>query len=109
MDRRPPSRQSPDHPRHVGSKAKNGHEQQYDNSSRPANQAEAREPEMQMNMRKTMAPASSQGKTKKFPPEADETFGVVLEKDVAAWREKLNATYGIGDGRLVVIEDPAAG
>ena len=45
---------------------------------------------------------------KQFPPEAADKFDVVPEADIVAWRERLNAQYGIGAGKLVVIDDPAA-
>ena len=41
-----------------------------------------------------------------FPPEADGEFGIVAERDIAVWREKLNKRYGIGSGRLRVVDDP---
>jgi hypothetical protein len=37
---------------------------------------------------------------KAFPPEADGEFDVVKTSDIAAWREKLNKRFGIGDGRM---------
>lgn len=40
-----------------------------------------------------------------FPPEADADFDLVREADVAAWRAKLNQRFGIGSGRLVVVDE----
>lgn len=40
-----------------------------------------------------------------FPPEADGEFDVVAEQKIAQWQEKLNARFGIGTGKLRVIED----
>jgi hypothetical protein len=48
------------------------------------------------------------GPAKRFPPEADGQFEVVPEAEIAAWREKLNARYGIGTGKLKVVDDPFA-
>lgn len=45
---------------------------------------------------------------KVFSPEADVIFDVVPEAEIASWREKLNERYGIGTGRLLVIEEPRA-
>lgn len=42
-----------------------------------------------------------------WPPEADADFEVVNEADIASWREKLNERFGIGSGKLVVVEDVA--
>lgn len=35
-----------------------------------------------------------------FPPEADGDFDIVNPVDIAAWREKLNKRFGLGEGRL---------
>ena len=43
-----------------------------------------------------------------FPPEADDTFGLVAEADIAAWRERLTEKYGITTGKLKVTDDPFA-
>lgn len=40
------------------------------------------------------------GVGKAFPPEADGDFDVVKPSDIAAWREKLNKRFGIGEGRM---------
>ena len=45
---------------------------------------------------------------KPFPPEADDTFGLVAEADIAAWREQLTEKYGVDTGKLKVIDDPFA-
>jgi len=42
-----------------------------------------------------------------FAPEADGVFEVVDERQIAEMREKLSAEYGIGQGRLVPLDDPA--
>lgn len=44
-----------------------------------------------------------------FSPEADCDFDVVPTEEITAWRERLNAEYGIGTGKLTAIEEPAAG
>jgi hypothetical protein len=41
-----------------------------------------------------------------FPPEADGDFKTVPIQDITEWREKLNARFGIGQGRLSVISEP---
>lgn len=59
---------------------------------------------------KTMAQKLSKtgfGPAKRFPPEADGNFDVVPEAEIAELREKLNARYGIGKGKLKVVDDPA--
>lgn len=43
----------------------------------------------------------------KFPPEADADFEIVSDQDIASWRADLEKRYGIGKGKLVVIEEPA--
>ncbi len=43
-----------------------------------------------------------------FPPEADGDFDTVPTKKIAEWREKLNARFGIGQGRMDVISEPSA-
>jgi hypothetical protein len=43
-----------------------------------------------------------------FPPEADGEFDTVPTVKIAEWREKLNARFGIGKGRLTVISEPSA-
>ncbi|MBR9763892.1 MAG: hypothetical protein GYB53_10305 [Rhodobacteraceae bacterium] len=47
------------------------------------------------------------GKYVQFPPEADEEFGLVSDSEIASWQEKLNKRFGIGEGRLKVVEEPA--
>lgn len=41
-----------------------------------------------------------------FPPEVEGDFDVVSEREVAEWRAKLNERFGIGSGKLKVIEEP---
>ena len=41
-----------------------------------------------------------------FPPEADGEFEVVSDEAIATLREKLAERFGIGQGRLEVIEEP---
>lgn len=55
------------------------------------------------------APTSgaAKGYGKVFPPEADGNFPVVPEPEIDTWREKLNARFGIGAGKMRVIDDPA--
>jgi len=43
-----------------------------------------------------------------FPPEADEDFAIVEEQKIVAWQQKLAEKYGLGTGKLVLIDDPAA-
>lgn len=43
----------------------------------------------------------------RFPPEADGQFDVVPTATISAWREKLNEKFGIGQGKLKVLDDPA--
>ncbi len=40
-----------------------------------------------------------------FPPEADGDFNVVSEKKIAVWQKKLNDRFGIGSGKLEIVED----
>lgn len=40
------------------------------------------------------------GRSEQFPPEADGEFDVVSQEEIATWREKLNARFGIGQGKL---------
>ena len=51
--------------------------------------------------------ASGRENHRRFPPEAEGDFDIVSEREVAEWREKLNERYGIGKGRLKVVEEPA--
>ncbi len=48
------------------------------------------------------------GPVKRFPPEAEGQFDVVPEREIAELRDKLNARFGIGKGKLKVIDDPAS-
>lgn len=43
-----------------------------------------------------------------FPPEADDDFDVVEAEEISAWQQKLNERFGLGKGRLTVIEEPTA-
>lgn len=43
-----------------------------------------------------------------FPPEADGEFDEVSVEEIEAWREKLNARFGIGQGKLKVIQEVCA-
>ncbi|WP_277024017.1 MULTISPECIES: hypothetical protein [Paracoccus] len=52
--------------------------------------------------------AGSNRDAKRDAPEARESFDVVTEDKIAAWNSKLNDRYGLGRGRLEVLEDPAA-
>lgn len=40
-----------------------------------------------------------------FPPEADTEFDIVKPEQIAAWNAKLTNRFGLGQGRLTVIED----
>lgn len=40
------------------------------------------------------------GRSEQFPPEADDEFEMVSQKEIDAWREKLNARFGIGQGQF---------
>lgn len=44
------------------------------------------------------------GANVQFPPEADTDFDLVPEEQIAAWNDKLKKRYGIGSGRLVVLD-----
>lgn len=44
----------------------------------------------------------------RFPAEADGEFEIVKQQEISDWREKLAERFCIGQGRLIVIEDPAA-
>ncbi len=56
----------------------------------------------------TLRKQVGKGNERQFPPEADENFGIVSEDDISSWREKLSAKYGIGQGKLIPLDDPAA-
>ncbi len=43
----------------------------------------------------------------RFPPEADGEFDVVPQEQIVEWRQKLNEEFGLGRGRLTVVEEPA--
>tara|TARA_B100000949_G_C13956470_1_gene315094 strand:+ start:398 stop:547 length:150 start_codon:yes stop_codon:yes gene_type:complete len=43
-----------------------------------------------------------------FPPEADGKFDTVSDEQVASWQQKLNQRFGIGAGRLKVLDEPKA-
>jgi len=62
---------------------------------------------MENNMAQNLAKLESGSKTT-FPPEADGDFDTVPTQKITEWREKLNARFGIGQGRLEVISEPAA-
>lgn len=47
------------------------------------------------------------GKVKQFPPEANGDFDVVSTETIAVWREKLSKKFGIGTGKLEVLEEPS--
>ena len=51
----------------------------------------------------TMMPGRT---VQQFPREADAEFGVVPDAEIAEWREKLSRRFGIGQGKLRVIDDP---
>lgn len=40
------------------------------------------------------------GRGEQFPPEADGVFDVVPQEDIEVWHEKLNARFGIGQGKF---------
>lgn len=54
------------------------------------------------------APTSgaAKGYGKVFPPEAEGDFPVVPAHEIAEWRKKLSARFGIGAGRMKTIEEP---
>jgi hypothetical protein len=61
-------------------------------------------------MEKQMAQKLKKGDSRHenhFPPEADGIFDVVPTHEIEQWRKKLNAQYGIGAGKLTIIEEPA--
>lgn len=43
-----------------------------------------------------------------FPPEADGDFDTVPTQKISEWRDKLNARFGIGQGKLSVVSEPSA-
>lgn len=55
-----------------------------------------------------MVKHSNAAQFRPFPPEADGDFPVVPQIEIAVWREKLNAEFGIGQGKIEVVEDPFA-
>lgn len=44
------------------------------------------------------------GRSEQFPPEADGEFDVVSQDEISAWRDKLNARFGIGKGKLRTLD-----
>ena len=48
------------------------------------------------------------GKYVQFPPEADEEFDVVPQGQITSWQDRLNERFGLGKGRLKVLEEPEA-
>lgn len=48
-------------------------------------------------------------RSEQFPPEADGDFDVVSQDEIAAWREKLNARFGIGQDKLRPLDVVQAG
>lgn len=54
------------------------------------------------NRAKQPAPNGSQVQ---FPPEADSDFDVVSVDDIGAWRDKLEARFGLGQCNLRVLEE----
>ncbi|WP_146038668.1 hypothetical protein [Paracoccus sp. SY] len=57
-----------------------------------------------MSLRK---PRDKQNDRQHFAPEADACFDVVAEEKIEAWRTKLNERFGIGQGRLVSLDEHA--
>ncbi len=51
-------------------------------------------------MAQRLKQSNTNGTGKSFPPEADGDFDIVSTNDIAAWRDKLNKRFGIGEGRL---------
>jgi len=49
------------------------------------------------------------GRGVQFPPEADGEFDIVELEEIAAWREKLNERFGIGQGKLKSLDVVTAG
>jgi len=47
---------------------------------------------------------SVNGRGAQFPPEADGDFDVVSQADMDTWREKLNERFGIGQGKLKLLD-----
>jgi hypothetical protein len=41
-----------------------------------------------------------------FPPEADDDFDMVPDDEINALRERMRERFGIGEKRLIVIEEP---
>jgi hypothetical protein len=52
-------------------------------------------------------PVSGHESHRRFSPEAEGDFDVVSEREIAEWRAKLNERFGIGKGKLELIEEPA--
>lgn len=59
-------------------------------------------------MARRMVKHTAAAQFRQFSPEADGAFPVVPEAKIVAWRDKLNAKYGIGVGKLKVVDDPFA-
>lgn len=57
-------------------------------------------------MPKTPTPIGHPTKPRAFAPEASQDYGDVPTEMIAAMRDKLNARFGIGQGRMVAIDDP---
>jgi hypothetical protein len=53
------------------------------------------------------APQVAVGEYVKFPREADGDFSEVSLQEITEWREKLNKRFGIGQRRLVSVEEPS--
>ncbi|WP_138069851.1 hypothetical protein [Sulfitobacter sp. EhC04] len=45
------------------------------------------------------------GSKVQFPPEACGDFDVVAVEKIEAWRNKLNERFGIGQGKLRVVQE----
>ena len=60
-------------------------------------------PEMKMTLKLRLFKAPS---AVAFPPEAAADFGDVEDSVIAAWREKLNARFAFGTGKLRSVEEP---
>lgn len=59
-----------------------------------------------MAQRRSKPPMASSFILRQFPPEADGKFDVVSEAEITQWRERLSQRFGIGEGRLRVVDDP---
>jgi hypothetical protein len=63
------------------------------------------EPDVEIIMASRAKQPAPNGGQVQFPPEADGDFDVVSLEEIAALRKDLNQRFGIGQGRLKVVQE----